>query len=183
MLDVQCWMFDLPLPLSSETPNIQHRTLNIERNAPHPWPSPLSTGERGRRLRRLERAVMTVLDPSNLDLPDLQRQLVGRLEDFARRVRTHLLVEGAARVLAVAVALGLLSLLIDRWLRLGLATRLVLLGIGLAVVAVEAWRHLVVPLRLTLSPVALAAVLDRRGNGASGSAAAPLASRVASVLQ
>src|SRR5688500_8302977 len=126
---------------------------------------------------------MTVLDSTNLDLSDLQRQLVGRLEDFGRRVRTHLLVEGAARVLAVAVALGLLSLLIDRWLRLGLATRLILLTLGVGVIAFEAWRHVIVPLRLSLSPVALAAVRDRRGSGASGSAAAPLASRVASVLQ
>src|SRR3712207_2054497 len=99
---------------------------------------------------------MTVLDPTNLDLPDLQRQLVGRLEDFGQRVRTHLLVEGAARVLAVAVALALLSFLLDRWLRLGLATRLILLAAGVAVVAVEAWRHLVTPMRLSLSPIALA---------------------------
>jgi hypothetical protein len=125
---------------------------------------------------------MTVLDPTNLDLPDLQRQLVGRLEDFGRRVRLHLLAEGAARVLAVAVALALVSFLLDRWLRLGLATRLILLALGLTVIAIEAWRHLVTPLRLKLSPVALAAVLDRRGNG-SATFAPPLASRVASVLQ
>ena len=138
---------------------------------------------------------MTVLDPTTLDLADLRRQLVGRLEAFGRRVRTHLLIEGAARVLAVAVALGLLSYGIDRWLRLGLATRLILLAAGLAVIAYQAWRHLIVPARLRMSPVDLAAALDRRngggnagagggsGGGAAGSPAGPLASRVASVLQ
>src|SRR5215213_6366025 len=129
---------------------------------------------------------MTAIDAPNLDLPDLQRQLVGRLEDFGRRVRSHLLAEGVARVLAIAVGLGLLSYLLDRWLRLGLATRLILLAIGLAVIGFEAWRHLVVPLRLGLSPVGLAAVLDRRRNGngtGTGTEQAPLASRVATVLQ
>jgi hypothetical protein len=128
---------------------------------------------------------MTMIDSNMIDLPTLQRQLVGRLFDFRRRVRNHLLVEGLARVSAEAVGLALLSLVVDRWLRLGVAMRVTLLFLGLAWLAVEAWRHVLWPLRLKLSPVALATVLDRRdGNGnGNGHRHLLLAPRVASVLE
>src|SRR5438045_9791539 len=110
---------------------------------------------------------MTVLDPPISDLADLQRQLVGRLDDFGRRVRTQLLIEGLARVLAVALVLALLSFGVDRWLRLGLIMRVALLLIGLTVILVQAWRHLLLPLDLRLSPADLAAALDRHSAGES----------------
>lgn len=151
-----------------------------------------------------------MLTSSSPDLAALQQQLVGRFARFRRRVRAHFALEGAARVLAIAVGLALLSFLVDRVFRLGLASRVVfLLGSG-ALIAWQAWRHIVRPLRLRLGPVDLATAIDRRqlnlgsgaaaanrngggngnGNGDRHSKAggatnghAPLAARVAAVLQ
>ena len=133
-------------------------------------------------------------DVTTSDLAPLQQRLVERLDAFRRRVRDHLVQQGAARVLALAVLLGALSLLLDRWLRLGLGARLVLLFAGLVALAIQVWRHVVEPVRLRLSPVALASVLDRKaqaahgtnGNGKSngnGHLRTLLAPRVASVLE
>lgn len=121
----------------------------------------------------------------------LQRQLVERLDAFRRRVRARLVFEGAARVLGEAVVLGVLSLLVDRWLRLGLGTRMFLLLLGISALAVETWRCVITPMRLRLGPVALAAALDRKpksdvtnGNGnGNGHRHVLLAPRVASVLE
>src|SRR5947209_20354588 len=100
---------------------------------------------------------MTTIDPTSADLSTLRAQLIDRLSEFRRRVRTHLLVEGIARVLGAAVALALLSLVLDRWFRLSHPTRMILLCLGLAVLAWQAWRHILSPLRLNMSPVGLAA--------------------------
>ena len=136
---------------------------------------------------------MTDAESQPVELRTLQRQLVERLDAFRRRLRARLVFEGVTRVFAEAVLLGVLSLMIDRWLRLGLAVRLFLLALGLAVLAVEAWRHALSPMRIRLGPVALAAVLDRKSkaNGANGDGNgngnghqhALLAPRVASVLE
>ena len=69
---------------------------------------------------------MTTLSPSSpADLATLQRQLLDRFEQFRRRVRTHLLLEGVARVLAELVGLVLLSFALDRLFRLGLTSRVI----------------------------------------------------------
>src|SRR4051812_18483556 len=133
---------------------------------------------------------MTTTDVPTTDLRSLQRQLVERLDAFRRVVRRRLVLAGAVRVLAEAVVLAALSLLLDRWLRLGLGMRLALLVIGAVALVLELWRHVITPLRLRLSPVALAAALDARPasnrNGkrnGNGHRRAPLAPRVASVLE
>ena len=106
---------------------------------------------------------MTTLNPSSpADLAGLQRQLRGRFEQFRRRVRTHLVLEGVARVLAVAVGLALLGFVADRAFRLGVGSRAVFLLASLGVIAWQAWRHVVRPLRLRLDPVDLATAIDRR---------------------
>ena len=132
---------------------------------------------------------MTSTETQPVELRTLQRQLVERLDAFRRRVRGRLVFEGAARVLGVAVLLGVLSLLVDRWLRLGLGTRLFLLFLGLAALAVETWRQVITPMKLRLGPVALAAMLDHKpgSNGTNGNGNGHrhllLAPRVASVLE
>jgi hypothetical protein len=113
-------------------------------------------------------------------LPDLRTGLLARLESFRANVRKHLLLEGLARWLAELIAVALLSFLLDRLLRLGLTTRLVLLSLGLAFLAVEAWRFVLTPLRLQLSLITLAAAIDRTG---SERLRGSLAARVASVLE
>jgi hypothetical protein len=133
---------------------------------------------------------MTTLDQTTPpDLETLQQRLVDRFAQFRRRVRAHLLTEGAARVAALALGLALLSFVVDRVFRLGLGSRVVFLVAGLGVVAWQAWRHIVRPLRLPLAPVDLAAAIDQRGGtvsgagGAGGNGCAPIAARVAAVLQ
>ncbi len=131
---------------------------------------------------------MTTLDTTTPppDVADLRRQLVERFAAFARRVRNHLVLEGAARVLAELVALALLSFVVDRVFRLGLGARLVFLVAAAGVLAWEAWRFVALPLRLPLGPLDLATAIDRRRGGPSDHAASAvpsLAARVASVLQ
>jgi hypothetical protein len=48
--------------------------------------------------------LMTQLDSSTSDLGSMRQQLVARLEKFRARVRSQLILEGAAKVVAVAVA-------------------------------------------------------------------------------
>ena len=132
---------------------------------------------------------MTLNPATSPDLEALQQRLVDRFARFRRRVRTHLLLEGAARVAAITLGLALLSFVVDRIFRLGLGSRVVLLIAGLGVIAWQAWRHIVLPLRLPLAPVDLAAAIDRRHTAASGVAAAPrnghapMTAGVAAVLQ
>lgn len=111
---------------------------------------------------------MTTLNQTTPDLVALQRQLVGRFARFRQRVRTHLVLEGAARVMAIAVGLILLSFVADRVFRLGLGSRVVFLLGAVGVVAWQAWRHVVRPLRLRLDPVDLATAIDRREASLAG---------------
>src|SRR5256885_17048374 len=83
--------------------------------------------------------------PASPSLPALRRGLLSRLETFRSQVRQHLLLEGLARWLAELVAVALVSFLLDRFFRLGLPTRLVILFLSLAFLAVELWRFRVTP--------------------------------------
>src|SRR3954466_15343703 len=99
---------------------------------------------------------MTTLNPVSADLAALQTQLLGRFEQFRRRVRTHLVLEGVARVLAEAVGLLVPSVILDRLFRLGLTSRLIYPLLAIAFVAWETVKYIVRPLRLPLDPVDLA---------------------------
>lgn len=131
---------------------------------------------------------MTTLNPVSADLAALQTQLLGRFDHFRRRVRTHLALEGVARVLAEAVGLLILSFILDRLFRLGLTSRVIFTVLAVGFVAWEAMKHIVHPLRMPLDAVDLASALDRerqaraKTNG-DGKPHAPIASRVAAVLQ
>jgi hypothetical protein len=131
-------------------------------------------------------------DPGHLGT--LRQRLVARLHAFRARVRTYLAVEGAARVLGAAVGLAALSLVLDRWLRLGQTVRVVLLLMALGAIGYAAWRFLVMPLRTRMGYIDLAAKVEHRmrvGPAAPASAepvatagpTLPIAARVASVLQ
>jgi hypothetical protein len=88
-------------------------------------------------------------------------------------------VAGATRIVAEMVGLAFLSLLIDRWLRLGRPLRIWLLLMALAWLAYEIWRYIVEPLRADLGLVDLAYEVDRV-DSFNRSALAP---RVATVLE
>src|SRR5688572_4208875 len=134
---------------------------------------------------------MTTFNASMPDLAALQQQLLGRFERFRRRVRTHMLVEGVARVLAVVVGVALLSFVLDRIFRLGLTSRLIFTAMGVALIVWQLRRHIIRPLRLPLNPVDLATTLDRRqvetpsvaGGKSWSTSTSPIAARVATVLQ
>lgn len=118
--------------------------------------------------------------PISADLPSLRDGLIARLEVFRAQVRKHLVLEGAARWLGEAVAVALVSFLLDRLLRLSLPTRVVFLTLGVGFLIYEAWRFVLTPIRLNLGLVGLAAAIDRAG---SEKLPGTLAARVASVLE
>ncbi len=112
-------------------------------------------------------------------LQPLQRQIVARLSRVRRRVRTRLIVEGVAIVLAEAAGMALLAFFADHTLRLGVAARIGLLIVMLAALVYEFWRRVVGPIRLRLDLVALAGAIGRRSPGTERD----LAARVATVLE
>jgi hypothetical protein len=104
-----------------------------------------------------------------------RRQVQRRLTGIRRSMRAHLFWEGLAWTVAAVVGLAALSLLIDRWLRPELSSRLVLLALAAAAVAAVAWRLLITPMGLKLADLDLAELLDRRLPGTG--------QRIANVLQ
>lgn len=124
-------------------------------------------------------------DQPDIDaLGNLQARLIERLKGFSQRVRLHLALTGAAKVVVLTVGLAVLSLLLDRWLRLSVSMRAIADLLMLGVIGHRAWVDLVLPLRGTTEPVDLAAAIDRRqGNDEAGSSRGPIAARVATVLQ
>jgi hypothetical protein len=119
---------------------------------------------------------MTTLHHKPADLASAQRWLQGRLNQFGRRVRSHLLVEAAAQWLAMIVAMLLVTFALDRWLRLSSLTRRGLLLVLIVVVLIETWRRLLAPFRMKLDADVLASALERKTR-------VPVAARVATVLQ
>src|SRR6478609_8891796 len=85
-----------------------------------------------------------------------QRGVVRRLERVRRRLRTHLLVEGAFLTLNVVMVAALASFALDRFGRFNLSTRQGLLLIALAAIAIVVVRRLVRPLALPLEDLDLA---------------------------
>ena len=114
--------------------------------------------------------------PDNLDVSVATRSVLDRLAAFRHAVRQRMALEAAVRLLGVAVAAVLLTLLLDWGFRLSLAARLTLVGVAIVTLLVLAWRWLVRPLRMRLDPLTLAAALDRHDGG-------DLTARVGTVLQ
>src|SRR5829696_1089803 len=120
---------------------------------------------------------MLNLSATRNELAEMQTQLLSRFDRFRKRVRAFIVLEGVARGFAEVVGLALLSLILDRIFRLGLASRLVFTVLAIGFVAYDAWRHIVRPLKLRLDPVDLATALDRRHRNGN----VTIAARVASV--
>src|SRR4051812_5790113 len=123
---------------------------------------------------------MTTVETQVPNLTTRREALVHRLTTFRRHVIRHLLFAGAARVIAEVVAACVLSLLVDRWLRLGLPMRMILLFAGLIALVYEVWRRIVQPLWIRQDLVGLAASIDRARKNRNGTSLAP---RVATVLE
>src|SRR3954468_24505777 len=98
------------------------------------------------------------------DIPSLSTRreaLVHRLTTFRRHVLRHLLFAGAARVLAELVLACVISLLLDRWLRLSLPMRLIFLTLAACGLAMEIWKRIIAPLQIRGDLVGIAAAIDR----------------------
>jgi hypothetical protein len=118
--------------------------------------------------------------PASSDLNYLRAGLIARLQLFRVKIRKHLVMEGIARWMSELVLVLLVSFLLDRALRLSLATRIVFLTAGAIFLLVELWRFVIRPIWSDLSLVGIAAAIDRAGSvPVQGSFAA----RVASVLE
>jgi hypothetical protein len=127
--------------------------------------------------------VIAFMTTADVDIPTLatrRESLVQRLTTFRRHVTRHLLFAGVARVLAELVAFCILSLLLDRWLRLSLPTRLIFLLIAACAFAGQVRKYVIVPLNICGNLVDLAAAIDRARKNRNGTSLAP---RVATVLE
>jgi hypothetical protein len=117
------------------------------------------------------------------DIPNLTTRrdaLVQRLTVFRRHVVRHLLFAGAARVVAEVALFCVLSLLLDRWLRLSLPARVIFLILVACALAHEVWKHILQPLKVPDDLVGMAAAIDRVRGNRNGTSLAP---RVATVLE
>lgn len=117
---------------------------------------------------------------SELDLDGLRERMAERLAAIRRSLRRHFLLEGTAILLGVAVLVAALSLLVDWQLELSRPVRIACLVASLGGLAWLAYRHVVRPMSMPLSPLDVAAAIDRTSGGSTH---APLATRVASVLE
>jgi len=126
---------------------------------------------------------MTTLNTPNdasTGLSSMQDKLTGRLARLRRRIRSQIILDGVARALGFIVAMLLLGLVLDHWLQISVAMRLVYWLITLAGGAHFIYHYTLKPLRLPLGPIELAEAIDV----ASGvEAEAQIAPRVATVLQ
>ncbi|MBL9124871.1 MAG: hypothetical protein JNG90_14640 [Planctomycetaceae bacterium] len=107
----------------------------------------------------------TDLNSIRQDLDWRSRAMESRLRAWAWWIRGQLLLEGLAWFAATALLLALVSYVLDRWLRLGLPTRLTLLPMGVGLLGFVAWRKIIRPLCVRLAPLDLAALLDARRPG------------------
>jgi hypothetical protein len=132
---------------------------------------------------------MTVLDRDNaMDLAGMRESIINRLKRFRARVRGYVLAEGVARVIAVTVALALLSLILDRKLKLHLATRIIFIIPALVIIGMEIWRGIIAPLLVKMDLLDLTTALDRKRLGSvaisnMGNGHSALSARVATVLE
>src|SRR4051812_45428650 len=111
---------------------------------------------------------MTVIEAQTPTLTARRDALATRLTTFRRHVVRHLLFAGAARVVAMFVFGCIVSLLLDRWLRLSLPMRVIFLLAGLFGLGVEIWKRIIVPLQLRSDLVGIAAAIDRARHNRNG---------------
>src|SRR5947209_7557020 len=115
--------------------------------------SPVRTSASDRPLKRqthgrdAHATKMTTVDANIVTLTTRREALVGRLTVFRRHVLRHLLFAGAARVIAELVLACVLSLLLDRWLRLSLPMRVIFLILMACGVVYELWKRILAPLQ------------------------------------
>lgn len=123
---------------------------------------------------------MTQIAETIPSLTGRREALTQRLTTFRRHVVRHLLFAGAARVIAETVGACVISLLLDRWLRLSLPMRVIFLIAMLGGFVYEVWKRILVPLQIRGDLVGMAAAIDRARGNHNGTSLAP---RVATVLE
>jgi hypothetical protein len=104
-----------------------------------------------------------------------RRTLARRLARLRGKIRRNLLIAGLAKTVALVVGLAVLSLLVDRLLRLETSSRVVLLLAAIVGIGVAAWRWIAMPLLMRLDDLDLAELVERRRRG--------LGQRIIDVLQ
>src|SRR2546421_399586 len=116
---------------------------------------------------------MTQIAENIPSLTGRREALVGRLTTFRRHVVRHLLFAGAARMLGEIVTACVLSLLLDRWLRLSLPMRVVFLIAMICGLVYEVWKRIIQPLQIRGDLVGMAAAIDRARGNHNGTSLAP----------
>lgn len=91
-----------------------------------------------------------------------ERGTLARLRALKWRIRAYVLVHGLAVVCLATAALVLITLGIDRSLRLDPGLRLVQMAVAAAIIGWLAWRRLIRPQTVAIRPTDLAALVERR---------------------
>ena len=114
------------------------------------------------------------------DLDGLRHRLSARLHALRGQVRFRLWLDVGSRLLVAIVALGFVSFMLDWWLELSRAARVVYVVLAVGLVGWAAVTSVLAVVRLRLEPIELAAELDKLARSSPSQWIAP---RVATVLQ
>jgi hypothetical protein len=120
------------------------------------------------------------LTTSDSDLDGLRHRLSARLHALRGQVRLRLWLDVGSRLLVAIVALGFVSFMLDWWLELSRAARVVYVVLAVGLVGWAAVTSVLAIVRLRLEPIELAAELDKLRGSSPSQWIAP---RVATVLQ
>ncbi len=93
---------------------------------------------------------------------EFERQVLGRLNRLAARLRAYVLLDGLAMLSLAVLAAVAVTFLIDRGFQLTFDMRATQLATLLLAMAGVGWYGLVRPLRIRLMPAALALLIERR---------------------
>lgn len=100
---------------------------------------------------------------SGTAIPALDASLTDRLAGLVRRIRSHLLIQGVARIAAFMVLAALVQFALDYGVRgMRWSMRAALLGVVIAATLVIVWRRIVVPLLLRIETADVAKLVERR---------------------
>jgi hypothetical protein len=123
----------------------------------------------------------TTVNSNNLpSVQELQADIQSRLNRMKQWVRLRITMEGLARMLVIAAAFLLVTMLVDWKLELSFTGRVILNALSLAGLSYVAWRYAIQPWTTRWSPLDIATAVDLRRAPSAADAIAP---RVATVLE
>jgi len=108
----------------------------------------------------------TTVNSNNLpSVQELQADIQSRLNRMKQWVRLRITMEGLARMLVIAAAFVLVTMLVDWKLELSFTGRVILNALSLAGLSYVAWRYAIQPWTTRWSPLDIATAKASAGEG------------------